>query len=527
MGKYLNPGSGRFREAVSSQIYVDKTGLIQFTNACLHTEQKYICVSRPRRFGKSITANMLAAYYGQGEDSETLFAPYEIARSESSAAYRNHFHVILLNMQNFLSRSKNVTQMLEKLCRTLLRELFKAYPDVEYEEKTDLIEVLQDIYSDTGIAFVFIIDEWDCIFRERKNSVTEQREYLDFLRLLLKDQNYVALAYMTGILPIKKYGTHSALNMFTEYSMTNPGRLASYVGFTESEVRQLCARYHMDFSEAKRWYDGYHFEQEEAIYSPQSVVSAMLGGCYDSYWNQTETFDALRTYIVLNFDGLQDAVMQLLAGDRLRIDTGSFSNDMTTFHSRDDVLTLLIHLGYLAYNFNAKEVYIPNSEVEGIFATAVKLSGWSYAAKAIEESNQLLQAIWEQDAATVAKGIEAAHLDTPSLTFNSENALACTISLALFAARDYYHTFRELPSGKGFTDIVYIPRINHPDKPALVVELKWNQSAQGAIHQILEKQYPAVLKDFPGEILLVGINYDRKTKQHQCRIETYSSYTSV
>lgn len=519
MGIYINPGYKRFQEAVSSEIYIDKTELIAYTNQCVNTEQKYICVSRPRRFGKSIAANMLAAYYGCKVSSDELFHDYKIAAKDSYHQHLNQYNVIFLNMQEFLSNSANMTEMTDLIKRSILWELLEEWPDFRYFDQHNLVRTLNDVFHNTQAPFIFIIDEWDCIFREKKNHFEEQKEYLDFLRLLLKDQAYVGLAYMTGILPVKKYGTHSALNMFDEYSMTNPGPLAEFSGFTETEVRNLCEVYHMDFDEAERWYDGYCFDGTEHIYSPRSVVRAMMNHRYDSYWNQTESFEALRTYIVMNFDGLKDAVTRLLAGERVGIDTESFSNDMNTFHVADDVLTLLIHLGYLAYDFIRKEVYIPNSEVAGAFTAAVRASGWNKVAKAIENSDRLLQAVWSQDETSVAAGIEEVHLETSILAYNDENALSCTIALALYSAKEYYLTVREFPTGKGFADLVYLPRGKYYDKPALVVELKWNKPAQCAITQIKEKQYPKSLADYEGRILLVGISYDPESKLHECIIE--------
>lgn len=378
-----------------------------------------------------------------------------------------------------------------------------------------------DVFTAAKIPFVFIIDEWDCIFREYKTDTESQKLYLDFLRSVLKDQPYAALAYMTGILPIKKYGTHSALNMFDEFSMTNPGPLASFVGFTEDEVKALCITYNMDFEEVKRLYDGYCFEGTTHIYNPRSVVSAMLTRSYDNFWNKTETFEALRDYIVLNYRGLRDTVTELLAGTRKKINTTAFTNDMTTFSSADDVLTLLIHLGYLGYDFKKKEVFIPNSEIASEFCNAVESARWENVTDAIKKSDALLAATINRDVSAVAAGLEAAHMETSLLTYNDENALSCTIALAYYCAREYYMPFREFPSGKGFADIVYIPRKNHPDKPALVIELKWDKSAQGAIQQIKNRCYVESLKGYHGNLLLVGINYDQKTKKHQCLIEPY------
>ena len=518
MGIYLNPDSSKFEEAVNSDIYIDKTGLLIYTNSVLHTMQKYICISRPRRFGKSIAANMLTAYYSRGCDAEQLFSQFEISKDMDFKKYLNQYDTISVNMQEILSRSHNVCELISRFGRLIIRDLKNEYPDVDYFDDTDVIECMQDVYAQKKQPFIIIIDEWDCIFREYKEDTEAQKLYLNFLRDLLKDKAYVHLAYMTGILPIKKYGTHSALNMFDEFSMIDPGPLARYVGFTENEVKKLCEQYQMDMAEIKNWYDGYSFENGISIYSPRSVVAAMTSGICDSYWNQTETFEALRGYIDMNFDGLKDDVLSMMAGEMVPVNTGSFSNDMTTFHSEDDVLTLLIHLGYLGYDFSHKSVFIPNNEIRGEFVNAVSVSQWGEVSKALKNSADLLNAIWRKDEEKVAVYMEQAHFETSHLQYNNENALSYTVSLALYAARNFYQVYREFPSGSGFADIVYLPRKEFPDKPALIVELKWNKSAEGAIHQILKKQYFQNLEDYSGNMLLVGINYDLKTRKHECKI---------
>ena len=344
-------------------------------------------------------------------------------------------------------------------------------------------------------------------------------EILDFLRNLIKDKAYIHLAYMTGILPIKKYGTHSALNMFDEFSMLDPGPLASYVGFTEEEVQRLCERYQMDMTEVKSWYDGYSFEQESSVYSPRSVVNCMRFRKIGNYWNQTETFEALQMYIDMNFDGLRDDVLSMLAGEHVPVNTGSFTNDMTTFRTEDDVLTLLIHLGYLGYDAENRCIFIPNNEVRAEYVNAITVSDWGEVSKALKNSADTLKAIWQKCPEKVANGIRAAHFETAHIQYNDENALSYTISLALYAARNFYTIQRELPGSKGFADLVFLPRKRFPDKPALVVELKWDKSAAGAIQQIKEKEYCKSLEEYRGNILLVGINYDKKTREHECEIE--------
>ena len=518
MGTYLNSGNEKFAEALNSPIYVDKTELVTYTNKVLHTSQKYLCVSRPRRFGKSMAANMLAAYYSRGCESKELFSGLKIAGAASFGQHINQYDTFFINMQEFLSRSKNIQELLVRLQKLLVRDLLQAYPDVDYFDKEDLIECMQDAYQVTKRPFVILIDEWDCIFREYKEDHVAQERYLDFLRDFLKDKAYIHLAYMTGILPIKKYGTHSALNMFDEFSMTNPGSLAEFVGFTEAEVRMLCREYERNLAELKEWYDGYSFENVPSIYSPRSVVNAVLSGICDSYWNKTETFEALQLYIDMNFAGLKDDVLSMMVGERVPVNTGSFSNDMTTFRTEDDVLTLLIHLGYLGYDFANKVVFIPNNEIRGEYVNAVSVSEWGEVSKALKNSADTLRAIWSLQPKIVAKGIEQAHFETSHLQYNDENALSYTISLALYAARNFYTVYRELPTGKGFADMVFIPRKRFADKPALVVELKWDKGADGAIEQIKNKQYCRSLQDYQGKIILVGINYDKKSREHSCEI---------
>lgn len=528
MGIYLNPNNIGFKEAVASEIYVDKTGLIEYTNKVFGTQQKYLCVSRPRRFGKTMAASMLTAYYSCGCDSRELFRGLQIEKAESFKEHLNQHDLIFLNIQKFLSRVEKPEDLVLYLQERVLEELYENYPFLTEKEKCKPVEkktrklagILEEIYKITGNQFVFIIDEWDCIFREEQHDTKAQTEYLDFLRDLLKDAEYAKLTYMTGILPIKKYGSHSALNMFMEFSMTNPKGLAEYVGFTEVEVRNLCAEFGMDFGETKQRYDGYQFRKAPHVYSPKSVVDAMLNQEFDNYWTQTETYEALRIYIDMNFDGLKDSIVRMLSGERCRINTNTFANDMTSLKTRDDVLTLLIHLGYLAYDMWEKEVFIPNAEISSEFVNAIEGAGWNAVIKAIRTSEMLLEATWKKDPDAVAEGIDASHLETSVLTYNNENSLSCTITLAYYSARIYYDIFREMPTGEGFADIVFLPKINHSDKPAMIIELKWNKSAKGAINQMKEKRYIKNLESYSGNLLLVGINYNIKTKRHECVIES-------
>ena len=524
MGIYLNPGTIEFQESINSEIYVDKTMLIERTNAALRTKQKYMCISRPRRFGKSMAADMLAAYYGKDYDSAALFDGLEISHCETFSIHLNKYNVFKINMQEFLSMTQNVDKMLKVLQKRLIKELKYNYP--EYVDCDNLVFAMQDIFSYTGQSFIVLIDEWDCLFREYKQDEEAQRKYLDFLRVWLKDKGYIALAYMTGILPIKKYGTHSALNMFMEYSMTDPGNMAEYFGFTEKEVENLCIEYGMNIEETKAWYNGYglysHNKQEDilySIYNPKSVVEAMLRHRFGNYWNQTETYEALKIYIQMNMDGLKDAIIEMLADNSVRINIGTFHNDMTTFATRDDILTLLVHLGYLTYDVEKESARIPNKEVAQEYINAICTMDWKEVISSINNSRKLLEALWNLDSDKVAAGVDKAHEEISILQYNDENSLSCTISLAFYFAREYYTMIRELPTGKGFADICLIPRKIHMDKPAVIIELKWDKSVSGAIAQIKEKKYIDALSEYQGNLILAGINYDKKIKKHSCLVE--------
>ncbi|MDR1765616.1 MAG: ATP-binding protein [Lachnospiraceae bacterium] len=520
MGIYLDPGTTPFRKVINNNPYVDKSGMISELNKVINTNDCHVCISRPRRFGKTMAAHMLSAYYSCGSDSADMFAGLEIENDPSFRTHLNKYHVIFLNMARFVSESADTKQMVAMIKERLTREFMQTYPDIEVGPATGFTDCLELVYQATGIGMVVIIDEWDCVFRELQNDASAHKDYLNFLRDFLKDQPYVSLAYMTGILPIKKYGVHSALNMFAEFSMTSPKQFDRFIGFTSEEVKGLCDRYGMDFSEMSAWYDGYRFPHAPSVFSPRSVVAALSSRSFGNYWTRTETYEALKIYIDMGYDGLREGIVRLLAGGRVAINPDRFTNDMVTFTGKDDVMTLLVHLGYLGYLVESGEVFIPNREISGEFVTALESPWYTGIADAVNDSLDLLVATWGADAATVASLIEKAHRETSHLTYNDENALAYTVSLAYYAARQFYTIIREMPSDKGYADMIFLPLRSHPDKPAMVIELKWDQTAQGAIRQIKDRNYPAALEGHAGQLLLVGINYDKDTKTHTCEIES-------
>ena len=514
----INQGDRPFLEVRNFQIYVDKSELLIHTNQFIETEHKYICISRPRRFGKTLSAKMVAAYYDRTGSAETAFKNLKITKHHSFNVFANKYIVIQITIQTYLSKSKNINKLIQNIQKDIILDLAKQYDNINISD--DINNIMKLVAQTTGQKFVIVIDEWDCLFRELREQEAWQKQYLDFLRSWLKDQDHIALVYMTGILPIKKYGTHSALNMFDEYSMLAAAPFTEFVGFTEAEVQELCQELHRDFDECKKWYDGYQIDNYTAIYNPRSVSSYLSSGIVKTYWNNTESYEALRMYITMKKYGLRETMTKLLANSAVPVRTGAFANDMKTFHSHDDVLTLLVHLGYLSYDATQASVRIPNKEIAEEFVSAMQNGDWPIVIKAIDNSQQLLAAVLKLEAETVASGVEAAHQEMSHLQYNDENALAYTISLAFYAAREQYTMVREFPAGKGFADLVFLPRPHCP-WPILLIELKWDKTAKAGIEQIRARQYPASLAEHAGKVLLVGINYSKKSKKHSCSIEAW------
>lgn len=525
MGKHLNPGNEAFRRITESG-YVDKTGVISIINEDINTTMNLKCISKPRRFGKSFTAQMLIAYYDCSCDSHELFDKYEISKSASYEKHINQYNVIAFDVTGFISSVKKSDGKLKlsavpnMISDTLRNDIVERYPELsKYAQLEDCLVKCVEI---TGRKFVFVIDEWDALIRETSDAKT-QDAYLNLLRGLFKNSDVtpyvVAAAYMTGILPIKKDGSQSAISDFREYSVLKPGRFAKYTGFTEQDVKALCEQYNMDFLMAKKWYDGYTMGKEQSIYNPYSVIQAINMEEYCSYWKYTSAADSLVTYINMNYEGLKEDVIRLMTGEEIEVYTDDFQNDFQNFASKDDVLTLMIHLGYLAYEAETGCVRIPNQEVYSEFAGLIRKAGTNSLADLIKTSQKLLDDTLAGNSDEVAKAIERIRESNYAPTFyNNEQALRYVIKFAYIVCVDKYMKVEELPSGCGIADVVYIPKKNRLD-PAIIVELKWNKSEGAAISQIKEKNYPAVLEEYGGEIVLVGINYDDKTKSHSCEIE--------
>lgn len=526
MGIFVNPDHSAFQVALNSEIYVDKSGLIQYTNRVLNTLQGYICNSRPRRFGKSITANMLTAYYSRGCDSASMFSGLEVSKSADFKKHLNKYDVIHLDIQWCLEPAGGPDNVVSYISEKTISELKAFYPEVLEKSTASLPEALSRINAVTGQKFIIIIDEWDVLIRDEAANLKAQEDYISFLRGLFKGTEptkYIQLAYLTGILPIKKEKTQSALNNFKDYSMLNSGPIAPYVGFTEAEVHALCQKYRQDFVEVKRWYDGYQLGKYH-VYNPNAVVNLMLEGDFQSYWSATASYEAIVPLINMDFDGLKSAIIEMLSGNQTEVDVTSFQNDTTSFANKDDVITYLIHLGYLGYDQRLRTAFVPNEEIRQELIRATKRKKWNELVVFQQESEKLLGQTLAMDGDAVAEGIAHIHMEyVSSIQYNSENSLSSVLSLAYLSAMQYYFKpVRELPTGRGFADLVFIPKPEYaPAYPALVVELKWNKSAQTALQQIQERAYPESIAQYTGNILLVGISYDEKTKMHACIIRRY------
>ena len=480
-----------------------------------------------------MAAKMLCAYYDKSCDSRELFSGLKAEQDASFETYLNKYSVIYLDVTSFTARPELRANIVRAIQSEIIYELKEAFPDVRYKDNSDLMDVLSAVHNATGEKFFFIIDEWDAICREfperhkmkgdpESISPTVLDEYVMLLRRLFKTQDsdeVFAGAYLTGILPIKKYNTESALNNFCEYSMVDPAFMASCFGFTEDEVMALAEKHNASMENLKMWYDGYNIGSERSIYNPYSVMKALQRGVCKSFWTTTGAYDSVITYIQMNYDGLKDDIIRMLAGEKVYVNTLKFQNDMNVVRSRNDVLTVLIHLGYLAYDDDKKLCYIPNKEVGDEFLNAVEDTSWTRIVDTITASQRLLDATIAGNAQAVERAIDLAHDENTSiLSYNDENSLACVLSVAYIWAKNEYIIHREYATGKGYADLVMIPRRN-VSKPALVIELKFGHSADTALDQIRRKDYPAKIAEYSGEILLVGINYDKETKQHSCKIE--------
>ena len=522
MGIYVNPNNANFNEIVNSPIYVDKSMLIAEINKLARTTKKFVCVSRSRRFGKTMAGNMLSAYFSKGCDSRELFKNLKIAKDPSFEKYLNKLNVILLDVNAIFSANPPGTNIVPIFTTKIRKEMSEQFPNVGIEDSDDIPDCILKVYAATEEQFVLIMDEYDVLVREQvKDSVF--KPYLAFLNAMFKNTNLspaIALAYLTGILPIVRDKVQSKLNVFREYTMAGSSRLAEFVGFTAEETAQLCKNYNIDFEECKRWYDGYNLNGIE-IYSPNSIVEAIDNQEIGSYWTQTGSYEALKNFILMDFDGILQDVKTMVGGGRVHVNVASYLNTMTDFHNKHDVFTYLIHLGYLAYDRKTEECYIPNREVRDQWILSIQNSpDYKGVMELVNASKELVESTAEMDCNAVATALDKAHEQIcNNLNYNNEGTFQAVICLAYFYANLKYTIVKECPAGKGIADVVMIPYV--PNTPALIIELKRNKCELTALNQIREKNYGAALEKYSGDLLFVGVNYDESTKEHKCVIEKF------
>ena len=522
MGIYLNPGSENFKEIVSREIYVDKTVLIREVNDIMERGNKYICVSRPRRFGKTIAQNMLTAYYSKGCDSRELFSGYKIEQESSFEKHLNKYNVIKIDMNSEYQSIRDKDELIKSITDSIKEEMRVEFPKVMLDDNDSLARSIQKIHYGTGETFIVIIDEYDVLVREQVSQKLFD-DFLSFLNGLFKSDTLrpaISLAYLTGILPIVRDKVQSKLNNFREYTFLSPGKFAPHIGFTTDEVRALCEEYNVDFEECKHWYDGYELGGYE-IYNPESVVMCIEEGYYEGYWGKTSSYQVISDRIEQNFEGIKDDVIRMLSGEAVDVNVSSYMNTMNSFNTKNDVFTYLSHLGYLSYNRDEKTCHIPNREIRQEWLNAIEPNeDYKITNDIIKASKELLNKTIAEDAEAVAKALDISHIHIASnRSYNNEDVLQSAIYLAYIYALNKYTVIREATAGKGFADVVFVPYT--PELPAMVIELKSNKTAESGLRQIKDKKYYESLELYKGNMLLVGINYDEDTKEHSCVIERF------
>ncbi|MBO6206569.1 MAG: AAA family ATPase [Lachnospiraceae bacterium] len=523
MGIYINPGYENFRRTLAADIYVDKTMMLNVLNSFIDKGNNYVCISRPRRFGKTIASEMISAYYSKGCDSHDLFATLKISETEGYEEKRNKFNVIKIDLNSEYQNSRSKESFISSIEKRIAEEMQKEFAGCDVDTGDSLANNILRIYSTIGQTFIILIDEYDVLVREQVPQPLFD-EFLSFLNGLFKSATLrpaISLAYLTGILPVVRDKIQSKLNNFREYTILDAKELTEFVGFIPEEVRALCEERGMDYDECRRWYDGYYQNGYE-IYNPESVVMSMHDRKYSNYWGKTSSYRVISDRLEENFRGSKDAVIRMLAGEEVPVNVSQYLNTMDCFATLDDALTYLIHIGYLAYNEAEESCRIPNLEIRKEWANAVAvMSDQEITDRIIKASKDLLKSTLEGNEDAVAKALDESHIHvTSNRSYNNEDALQSAIYLAYIYALNKYTVIKEMTTGKGFADVVFIPYV--PDLPAMIIELKHNKCAESALDQIMEKKYFDSLTGYRGGLLFVGVNYDEREKVHECRIERFT-----
>ena len=519
MAYFLNSQfeNNEFQLMARDKYFVDKTMLIEKINELIGIKDRYVCITRPRRFGKTLNAMMLASYYCKNADFKKLFDTMNISKSSSYLEHLNKHNVIFITWSNPLNPYKGFDEYIGGFFDQLVLDLKEKFKDVKIDSSNSIGKIFDDVYSQTGESFIFILDEWDYIFNNNLFEIEEREEFLNFLKILLKDKPYVELAYMTGVLPIAKYSSGSALNMFLEFNMMEDNMYEECFGFTGEEVKTLCQMQDkVSMKDLTEWYNGYKTNSGLQIYNPRSVVNALKQGVCKSYWTNTGPMDEISYYIENNVEEVRDDIVQMVSGIPVDVQLEGYSAEKVNLNTRDEILSAMTVYGFLSYHDEI--LTIPNKELRMKFDYSLKNHQMGAISEIVLKSNKMLEATISKDTETMEKLIEETHdINIPVIKYNDENSLACIITLVYLSARSKYRIIREMPAGRGFADFIFYP--NNKSKPAFIIELKKDATPEEALQQIKEKKYALALEEYTGQKLAVGISWDSKSKQHKVKVE--------
>ncbi len=519
MAYFLNSDfkNNEFELMSKDKFFVDKTLLIDEINSLIGIKDRFVCITRPRRFGKTVNAMMLASYYSKNANFKSLFDELEISKETSYLNHLNKHNVIYITLNEVPKANCTYGEFIGRYINLLSEDLKACYPDLKLKESLSMPDIFTQVCQKYNQSFIFIIDEWDYIFNNNLFSKEDRENFLQFLKDLLKDRPYVELAYMTGVLPIAKYSSGSALNMFKEYNMLNDSKYDKYFGFTLPEVESLCKKQNkVTFNELKAWYDGYKTSSGLDVFNPRSVVYALSDGVCQSYWTNTGPMDEILYYINSDVDAVKDDVVKMVSEVPLEIKLKGYGAEQKELNNRNQILSAMTIYGFLSYC--NEELRIPNKELRIKFDDALEDKSMGAVSEIVMKSNEMLLATVRKDTKTMEKLIQEAHdINIPVIKYNDENSLACIITLVYLSARSKYKIVREMPAGIGFADFIFYP--NDKSKPAFIIELKKDSTPDEALKQIQEKRYALALKDYTGQKLAVGIAYDSKLKKHSVKIE--------
>lgn len=538
MGFYVNSlaSYSLYQNEAGQPYFVDKTELLKELFPLVKAGNKHICLTRPRRFGKTIMANMIASFFTKACDSRGLFDNLAIAGAAEYETYRNKYDVVHISFNDVPRNCNTYEQYITRIETRLMRDLQREFPDVEFDDEDALWDAFLTLYMEhPDIQFIFVLDEWDFIFHQDFVTEIDKRAYLVFLRSLLKDRPYVRLAYMTGILPISKYSSGSELNMFMEYTMAKSRTFSEYFGFSDKEVDMLYERYceiqekphYVEREELKRWYDGYTTPSGIRLYNPRSVVLALSNNSLDNYWTSSGPYDEIFYYIRNNVDSVREDLALMVSGASVPAKIQEYAATSQNLKTKEEIFSAMVVYGFLSYENGM--VSVPNKELMDRFSDMLKReASLGYVYQLAKASEKMLRATLAGDTGTMEQILELAHdTETPILSYNHETELSAIVNLVYLSARDIYRVEREEKAGKGFVDFIFYPEIP-PAADGIILELKVDHSPEEAIAQIKEKNYAArfvgrtsMIRIKPGRILLVGIGYDKEKKKHSCKIETY------